>query len=737
MKIVGYTDRFSVRPGQTIRFMVSSEVSTYSACIIRLRHTDANPDGPGFKYDSTPTSVDGQYQGKSQAIHNGSYAIIPHNALLNGTDGLTLQAWIYPTTPEKGVQALLSKWPADSRSGYSLCIDEDGSLALWIGGDQIQKVRTTVPLKKAQWTFVAATYDAASGEVCLYQRPQVQWPVDSGTATIRKTISSNAILANEADFLMAATWDDRDSGPFATAHFNGKIDNPRLYNRPYHFPEQGSFAAPSDADASLIANWDFSLDISSDKITDTHAHQLHGRAINLPTRAMTGHNWHDDEMCFTAAPSKFGAIHFYDDDLEDAQWEVGFAWTVPGDWPNGVYAAHLSNAEGEDYVPFFVTPKPGTARAPIAFLASTASYLIYANQRFSDPIRDALRLEDSGATSPQDQYMKDHRLLSCYEWHSDGSGVCYSSLLRPILNFRPLYRMPAKSLAATWPRHLSAELHLLDWMDTKGFVYDVITDDELDRDGVDLLQPYKVIVTSTHPEYWSTPMLDGLESYQADGGRLMYLGGNGFYWITSFDPQRPHIVEVRRWRGTRTWEAKPGECYHSTTGEMGGLWRFRGRAPQKIVGVGFTSQGGGENRPYKRQPDSFDPRAAFIFAGIDDDELIGDFPALVLGQGAAGFEIDRMDHTLGTPNHALLLASSTGYSDLYQLAIEDQFASSPNTGGTGNALIRSDMVYFEGPANGAVFSVGSISWCASLSYNDGDNNVSRITENVLRKFSSE
>ena len=107
-------------------------------------------------------------------------------------------------------------------------------------------------------------------------------------------------------------------------------------------------------------------------------------------------------------------------------------------------------------------------------------------------------------------------------------------------------------------------------------------------------------------------MLDGLESYQADGGRLMYLGGNRFYWITSFDPQRPHIVEVRRWRGTRTWEAKPGECYHSTTGEMGGLWRFRGRAPQKIVGVGFTSQGGGENRPYKRQPDSFDPRAAFI-----------------------------------------------------------------------------------------------------------------------------
>jgi N,N-dimethylformamidase len=44
------------------------------------------------------------------------------------------------------------------------------------------------------------------------------------------------------------------------------------------------------------------------------------------------------------------------------------------------------------------------------------------------------------------------------------------------------------------------------------------------------------------------------------------------------------------------------------------------------------------------------------------------------------------------------------------------------------------MVYFETPNDGAVFSVGSICWCGSLSHNQYDNNVSRITENVLRKF---
>ncbi len=44
------------------------------------------------------------------------------------------------------------------------------------------------------------------------------------------------------------------------------------------------------------------------------------------------------------------------------------------------------------------------------------------------------------------------------------------------------------------------------------------------------------------------------------------------------------------------------------------------------------------------------------------------------------------------------------------------------------------MVFFEYPNGGAVFSVGSISWFGSLSYNDYDNNVSRITDNVLSTF---
>ena len=36
-----------------------------------------------------------------------------------------------------------------------------------------------------------------------------------------------------------------------------------------------------------------------------------------------------------------------------------------------------------------------------------------------------------------------------------------------------------------------------------------------------------------------------------------------------------------------------------------------------------------------------------------------------------------------------------------------------------------------------MFSTGSIAWSGSLSYNNYTNNVSRITENVLRRFVSD
>ena len=46
-------------------------------------------------------------------------------------------------------------------------------------------------------------------------------------------------------------------------------------------------------------------------------------------------------------------------------------------------------------------------------------------------------------------------------------------------------------------------------------------------------------------------MLDALDAYVGDGGNLAYLGGNGFYWVTTVAEGAPHLLEVRRGRAGR------------------------------------------------------------------------------------------------------------------------------------------------------------------------------------------
>lgn len=62
--IFGYTDRFSVAPGETLSFHVSCEgVSGYEAAVVRLRHGYTGSAGPGFLETEIPSNVAGLYEG--------------------------------------------------------------------------------------------------------------------------------------------------------------------------------------------------------------------------------------------------------------------------------------------------------------------------------------------------------------------------------------------------------------------------------------------------------------------------------------------------------------------------------------------------------------------------------------------------------------------------------------------------------------------------------------------------
>jgi len=193
------------------------------------------------------------------------------------------------------------------------------------------------------------------------------------------------------------------------------------------------------------------------------------------------------------------------------------------------------------------------------------------------------------------------------------------------------------------------------------------------------------------------------------------------------------VIEVRRAEGgIRAWEAQPGEYYHALDGLYGGLWRRNGRPPQRLVTVGFSGQGLFEGSHYRRQAGADDPRAAFIMEGVKD-AVIGDFG--LSGGGAAGFELDRADPALGTPPGAVVVASSEGHGPSYVVVPEELLSHLATVSGERPArLLRADMTYAELPGGGAVFAVGSITFCGSLSHNRYDNNVSRILRNVLDRF---
>lgn len=91
----------------------------------------------------------------------------------------------------------------------------------------------------------------------------------------------------------------------------------------------------------------------------------------------------------------------------------------------------------------------------------------------------------------------------------------------------------------------------------------------------------------------------------------------------------------------------------------------------------------------------------------------------------------------GSPQNATIIATTKlagGHSDAYMLFNEETLYPMVNILGTTSDKIRSDVVFFRTASGGAVFSVGSINWVGAMAWRRFENNVARMTGNVLREF---
>ena len=700
MYLIGYLSALSCRAGEGVDVMIGSSVSEVSVDVVRLIHGDDNPLGPGFLYQPVEQIAARQVQASEQQTPIGSWAISQHPVRLGQRETLRLSLSLWPTLPPaEGVQGICSLPEAE----FLLALDNESCLVL-IWQQQVLLRTSALPLR--EWCQI----EIEAGENACWLRisdSSGQSPHFSGLG-VQLSGSSKVLLA-------AASVECRGQQNFPQGVYNGKIAQPVI-----------------SVAGQVVARWAFEQEMSTQSVPDSSGNGCELQLINAPTRAMTGPDWRNDVHDWKQEPSQFDAIHFHDDDLADACWPVTTHVDIPASLGSGVYAIRLQ-ATGlkADYVPLIVRPAAGTAPAKIAMVMATYTYIAYANEHLTEgdfeqgseiPVQPG---EWEDLVAIHQEWGKSH-----YDLHNDGSGVAYSSSLRPIPNMRPNYRF--------WgfhaPRRFSADLYMVWFLTQMGEEFDVITEHDLHAESSTVLTGYQTVITGSHPEYYSAPMLDAFEQHVARGGGLMYLGGDGFYWVTTPFTDLPHLLEVRKSEGLRHWDAEPGERYHASTGELGGIWRSRGRSAHQLFGVGMGGHGWDNKAPgYRRSERSYEPDAAWVFEGIED-EVIGNFGLIM--NGTSGDEIDRSDFRYGTPAHAIILASSEPHSEWYVPVPEDVTTVSNRLNARYNRSVRSDMVLVEHAGGGAVFSVGSIIFTGALPVNNGDNNVARLLGNVIRNFTA-
>lgn len=733
--IVGYGDQITVRPGETITFFASTYApGDYRASLVRVVNGDTLSGVGRFRVDPVPADFARSYPGGEQKTWPGSYVTFntPSRSAVTAGQSFSVVTLIQPTLSGKGPQFIVSQWDDLKKEGWAIGIDEHGEGALWVGyGDgKTIKLRTSRFIQPHHWTMLGASYDAALGEWRVYDvlLTDPNFPLNHPADPLHYIFGTRRLapacdIAAGTPMRFAAGCGERmaNGQPAPVKLFTGRIDGVRLSGKVLSATDMIRVARATRLDETagdgITGFWDFSRGIGTFVVHDVTPQAWHGQSVNWPQRAMKGYHW-KSSADWRQQPGEFSGMLFREDDLLDAEWAPSFSYAVPMGLRSGIYAVHLQHGKSEHYVPFFVAPPKGKATAPTAFLVPTTTYLAYSNWT-----RNFCQLERYPAfhfNGDDIQFLMDHPEFgrSLYDQHIDGSMVNRSSWRRPLLT------VTLKS----WLHILNADTQLVDWLEHEKLPYDIITDDLLHKEGYELLSRYRTVMTGQHPEYQSPEIFKAVEQYLGKGGRFMYLGGNGFRNFAAWRNDGIPAVELRRveedyWTPQNFAGERRDELDGLDPRDCDPYWTAKNLGLQYSA---TTFQSG--NGDYRVLPDAKNPRAAFIFNGVKS-EIIGDYGTHF--GGAAGDEIDRFDLKAGTPAHTLHLAKSddipvpqwatTEQAVQMRAAYESsQFAS---------------IVFFETPSGGAVFSVGSMAYIGALNHNNCDNDISRITRNVLRRFS--
>jgi N,N-dimethylformamidase len=732
-RLTGYLLSDSVAAGETLQVAVDSQGRDFTSRLVRI-------DGPRSDFGDAPWSSTSTIDGCDEATHPGTYRFTQSGSYgytesvdpLLGETGMAMVVWIWPgMIGPPGTMTLLAQQWIQEFAGFEVGITATGhvSVETWSGANR-SSVVSQEPVSKGTWHAIGLSIDREQSAVdfVLARKSAVR-----GTTLLEaRTIERQVHELPSAPALIGLGARLTAQGVVSGRTFEGKIDRPAMWSRPLGMAQLQAAILRQEFTTPPRIEWLFGpaggQDTNASHVPNQFGAEGDLTLSNRPMVGVTGHLWSGASNDFRLTPAEYSALRLHSDDLADAGWEPTFDVTVPEALESGLYAVELVSEGERDSIPVYVRPSPDrVTEAEVLYLAPTMTYLAYGNDRQHSHV-DFGGMTAARPNGPYEDWIDANPQFgsSLYDLHPDGSGWSYSSRQRPLGNVRPDYI----SWITGYPRHFSADLAIISWLQHSGTRFDVATDHDLHELGLDLLSRYKVVVTGSHPEYVSAEMLDALAEYLAADGRVMYLGGNGFYWATAVAPDGS--IEVRRGHaGTRSWESLPGEDVLSLIAEPGGLWRHRGRPPNQLMGIGFAAQGWTGGVPYVVADHLDEGLHKLVFGNLAPGAVVGGFGSF---GGAAGDEVDRVDHELGSPESAVVLASSVPFDDGYQPAVEDHPSLTPGIGGSSNRDIRADMTYVNHADGGAVFSVGSINWSSCLPVNGFDNDIAMISTNVLEAF---
>ncbi len=356
-------------------------------------------------------------------------------------------------------------------------------------------------------------------------------------------------------------------------------------------------------------------------------------------------------------------------------WPVALSYTIPADWPSGVYTVDVPRANGGTMSGIFWVraDRPGST-SKVLFLSSVNTYHAY---------------------------------------NGYGGGSLYKLAGRVIKSTKVSFDRPFVSGIGEFGRW---ERKFIAWAEANGYPLEYAATYDL-AFHPELLDAYDVVIIAGHSEYWSWDMRERIKVFLDHGGRFMNLSGNTMWWQVRFEDNGRTMVAYKAWQkdplnGQKvTTDLNMEYPINDTSAHITGLDYYYGgfpgktRAGYKTVNADhwvFNGTGLRENEEFGRGPT--------LETSIHDKETDG----MPFNCAADGSTIIGPLSNSGTPGNFAVLGI---------VPVNDKQKKMRSFGEMGLYTLR---------GGGAVFSAGTTGWALGLQ----DPVIDRITRNVLDRFIS-